>query len=241
MTTDENAVLRRQRYAAAARRVLDSPGPYTPGKYQGRIYKIMERLGFCRVVHGVVELTTEGRLLAPCHPAVCHPWVDGKYVYRRTLTMPAQGGKATPPDHTPPKRLVVAGLNPSLRTLDFTVFRVISLARKHGPYSHIHLINLYAAATVYKEALTTFIDPFGPSNADAWEQSLDCKRADVLCAWGDRADEDLERRFAKLARSYRHPMWCTRRTKSGHPGGLGYHHNAGWLPYYGPDRYSHAA
>jgi hypothetical protein len=222
----ETKTLRRQRYAAAAKRVLDTDGPYKIGKYEGRIFAIMEGHGFCRVMHGMVHLTHEGRLLVPCHPAVCHPWVDGKYVYRRTLTI----------DPTVKKRLVAVGLNPSIRVLDATVFRVLSLARKHGPYGQIHLINLYAGATVWRETLRTFIDPFGTLNEDAWRQSLECEQADVLCAWGDGVDQELERRFARLVRSYRHPMVCTRRTKSGHPGGLGYWHNMGWLPYYGPAR-----
>lgn len=228
--TIETHATRRQRYATAAKRILDCPGPFTPGRYQGRVYKIMEGHGFCTIApDGVVELTTEGRLLVPCHPAVCHPWVDGRYVYRRTLPAPPPGGE---------RRFVVVGLNPSLRQLDATVFRTLSLARRHGPFGQIHMINMHAAATVYREALTTFIDPFGPQNEDAWRQSLDCREAVVLCAWGDRVDQELERRFCKIVRSYGHQMFCTRRTKSGHPGGLGYAHNTGWLPYYGPARYS---
>lgn len=98
---------------------------------------------------------------------------------------------------------------------DPTLNRVITFAQREGKRSII-VLNLYAFRATNPDELGRVNDPVGPEN-DIILNHISRTCTDIICGWGNKADDRRVREFLAIAQRWGTRLWCLGKNKNGSP------------------------
>ena len=76
--------------------------------------------------------------------------------------------------------------------------------------------NLYALRSAKPGLLWQHDDPVGPDN-DYWLATLATRHSDIICAWGNSAEQSRVEKFQQITQLAEARLWCLGTTKTGAP------------------------